>query len=117
MKHINSLNSNIFFWNTEIHPEFLHIEAKYEVDNESRDLYIFKEGSVVLWNMSEFEMRNILKFIKPFEMSSYDETIVKDETEIMPYTYSINRCAYRLKSNLILILNINILEYITKNKR
>lgn len=30
--------------------------AKYEVDEESRDLFIFREGSVVFWNFPEIEV-------------------------------------------------------------
>lgn len=70
--------------------EFLHAVARYKVDNETRELFIFREGSFVVWNVSDLEIRNILSFVQNFEIHPYSESIVKNETEVMPYTYSIN---------------------------
>lgn len=33
----------------------LHVTAKYLVGNETREMYLFREGSVVFWNMAEVE--------------------------------------------------------------
>ena len=35
----------------------LHVEAKYRVDDERREIFFFREGSVVFWNMPEEEVR------------------------------------------------------------
>lgn len=48
-------------------PDVLHVTAKYKVGNESRDLYFFREGTVVLWNCTDLENSNILRFLKQFE--------------------------------------------------
>lgn len=65
--------------------------AKSKIDNENREIFIFREGSVVAWNVSDAEVKSILQFMNDFELNKYDKAIVHDEIEVMPYTYSINR--------------------------
>ncbi|XP_035774710.1 required for meiotic nuclear division protein 1 homolog [Anopheles albimanus] len=68
-------------------PDVLHVTAKYKVGDECRDLYFFREGTVVLWNCTDLENSNILRFLKPFEQGSYDEGTVLEESESMLYNY------------------------------
>ncbi|XP_037036439.1 required for meiotic nuclear division protein 1 homolog [Bradysia coprophila] len=68
-------------------PDFLYVTAKYEVDDEPREIFFFREGSVVLWNCPELECGNVLKQLLPFEIDSYDKYVVQDEREWMPYDY------------------------------
>lgn len=77
--------------------DVLHVTAKYKVGNESRDLYFFREGTVVLWNCTDLENSNILRFLKQFEQDAYDESTVLEESESMLYNSSDN--AARLKNN------------------
>lgn len=65
----------------------LHVKTA-PFNGESKEIYIFEEGSVVFWNMPEEECSNILKFIKQFELGSYNEMIIQNEQEVMHYTYS-----------------------------
>lgn len=51
----------------DIDPDVLHVTAKYKVGDESRDVYFFREGTVVLWNCTDLENNNILRFLKQFE--------------------------------------------------
>lgn len=85
------MTNAFLFVDTDTNFEFLHAVARYKVDNETRELFIFREGSFVVWNVSDLEIRNILSFVQNFEIHPYSESIVKNETEVMPYTYSINR--------------------------
>ncbi len=67
--------------------DFLYVSAKYEVDEEPREIFFFREGSVVLWNCPELECGNVLKELLRFEMDSYDKNLVQDESEWMSYDY------------------------------
>lgn len=57
------------FFNTddESDPDVLFATAKYQVGNEPRGIYFFREGTVVMWNFSDLEISNILAFLKNFE--------------------------------------------------
>ncbi|KAM7347080.1 required for meiotic nuclear division protein 1 homolog [Cochliomyia hominivorax] len=65
----------------------LYVTAKYQVGQEVRDIFFFREGSVVLWNFSDLETNNVLSFLKPFEKEAYLKPLVRSESEVMPYTY------------------------------
>lgn len=59
------------------------------MDREPREIYFFSEGSVVFWNVSEIERKNVLAFLKPYEEDSYEKSIVETEgNEKMIYTYT-----------------------------
>ncbi len=79
------------FRGTDEERDFVHAIAKSKVDHESREIFIFREGSFVAWNVSDSEICNLLNLIRKFEINRYDTSIVTEETEVMPYTYSINR--------------------------
>lgn len=72
---------------SDIH-DVLHVSARYQVDREPREIYFFREGSVVFWNVSELERKNVLMFLKPYEEESYDKYIVAEGNERMVYTYT-----------------------------
>lgn len=64
------------------------MKAKYKVEEEPREIFFFREGTVVLWNVSEIECSNILSFLKQYEEDRYTEDLVADESEVMPYSYN-----------------------------
>ncbi|XP_055642308.1 required for meiotic nuclear division protein 1 homolog [Toxorhynchites rutilus septentrionalis] len=72
----------------EPNPDVLHVVAKYKVGNNSRDVYFFREGTVVLWNCTDLESSNILRFLKPYEQDAYDKFAVLEESETMFYNAS-----------------------------
>lgn len=51
-------------------PNVLYATAKYQVENEPRGIYFFREGTVVMWNCSDMECSNVLGFLKGFEQVS-----------------------------------------------
>lgn len=53
--------------NSENEPDVLFATAKYQVGAEPRDIYFFREGTVVMWNCSDMESSNLLGFLKKFE--------------------------------------------------
>ncbi|KAJ8866254.1 hypothetical protein PR048_032097 [Dryococelus australis] len=68
----------------------VHAVAKYHLNGDHREIFFFREGSVVLWNITELESFNVLSFLRKFEKNSYDEKLVQNENELMMYTYKDN---------------------------
>ena len=54
-------------------PDVLCATAKYKVGAEPRDIYFFREGTVVMWNCSDMESSNLLAFLKGFEQVKIPE--------------------------------------------
>lgn len=68
-------------------PNAVHAIAKYKVGCEPREIFFFREGTVVLWNTTELESSNVLNFVKEYEQDSYGEKIVINEAEYVNYKY------------------------------
>lgn len=49
--------------NAELEGDVLHLTAKYEVDQRPREFFIFREGSIVFWNMLQSEVSCCFCFI------------------------------------------------------
>lgn len=69
-------------------PDVIHAVPKYEIDHETKEIYFFREGTVVMWNIPDLESGNLLQFLKSYEDSSYTPTVVQSESEMMSYTYT-----------------------------
>jgi required for meiotic nuclear division protein 1 len=61
------------------------------VGSEPRDVFFFREGSLVMWNMDENESQALLSFLKPFELKRLHEQVAIQETEALNYCYSDNK--------------------------
>ncbi|KAL3270721.1 hypothetical protein HHI36_021247 [Cryptolaemus montrouzieri] len=61
--------------------------AKYQVDKEPREIFFFREGSVVLWNVNDIECGNLLSFLRKYETDSYSDQMVHGESELMSYKH------------------------------
>lgn len=66
----------------------LHAVATYRLEDEHREIYFFREGSVVFWNVAELERFNVLKFLHEYEEGKYDEETVLEECESLTYKYN-----------------------------
>lgn len=75
-----------FFTNDD--NDVLHVRAKYQVESEPRDIFFFREGSVVLWNCSDMEAYNVIKELHKYEIGSYAPEDINSEKEIMNYNYT-----------------------------
>ncbi|XP_030386553.1 required for meiotic nuclear division protein 1 homolog [Scaptodrosophila lebanonensis] len=73
--------------NLGVEQNVLYVTAKYPVGEQPREIFFFREGSVIFWNCNEVEMNNVLTFLRPFERESYLTALVHGESEAMPYTY------------------------------
>lgn len=66
----------------------LHVRGRYEIGTEPRDIFFFREGSVVLWNCSELEASNVIQYLRQFETNHYSLEIISEEKEMMNYSYA-----------------------------
>ncbi|XP_029164516.1 required for meiotic nuclear division protein 1 homolog [Nylanderia fulva] len=69
-------------------PDVIHAVAKYEVGHEPREIFFFREGSIVMWNISDLECGNLLQFLKNYEQNRYIKELIHTESELMHYTYA-----------------------------
>lgn len=79
--------------------DVVHIKARYNVDQEPREVFFFREGTAVFWNVSDLEISNFLRFIRPFESCRYNERLVLSERELMSYVHG-ERSAKCLNDNI-----------------
>lgn len=68
--------------------DVVHAVAKYQVDSEPREIFFFREGSVILWNITDLESSNVLSFVKEYEQDSYSDKVIQAESEVMTYAYA-----------------------------
>ncbi|XP_033606078.1 required for meiotic nuclear division protein 1 homolog isoform X2 [Cryptotermes secundus] len=59
-------------------------------------------GTTVFWNVPELESGNVLSFIRQFEENSYDERLVHDESEVMPYTHAVGKQSHIQDGHIML---------------
>lgn len=90
---------------TECGEDVLHVRSKINIEPEARDIFFFREGSVVLWNCDEPEARTILRNLKQFEISPYDDAVIKEEKEIMNYAYVDSQGGYLKDETFFVQLN------------
>lgn len=69
-------------------PDVIHAVAKYEVGHEPREIFFFREGSIVMWNISDLECGNLLQFLRNYEQNRYMKELIHTESELMHYTYA-----------------------------
>lgn len=95
-------------------PDVIHAVAKYEVEHESRELFFFREGTVVMWNISDLEGANILQLLQKYEQNRYKESIVQSESETMCYSYAdTGKRSHMRDGNIILAMNATNLDKYT----
>lgn len=69
----------------EVEDDVLPIRAKYKVNDQPRDIFLFREGSMVCWNCSPEEIDNLIEFVSKYQQSPYDRTLVLKEKEEVDY--------------------------------
>lgn len=75
--------------------DVLYASAKYQVGEEPRELFFFREGSVVFWNFPEIERKAVLQFLKPHEQHAYSSSLVDQEVEALEFVYHENKTKFR----------------------
>lgn len=94
-------------------PGVIHAVAKYEIESEPREIFFFREGTVVMWNISELERSNILQFLKKYQENSYVERIVELESETMNYFYADKGQSQLKHGNFVIAQNATSLDKYT----
>lgn len=69
----------------DIEEDVLPFRAKYKINDVARDIFIFREGSIVCWNCSSEEVENLVDFLSNYQLSPYDKSIVIKEKEEIDY--------------------------------
>ncbi|XP_033341828.2 required for meiotic nuclear division protein 1 homolog isoform X2 [Megalopta genalis] len=95
-------------------PDVIHAVAKYEVEFEPREIFFFREGTVVMWNVTDLEYDSILKFLKNYEENSYTEFMIQAERELMTYAHTDSGKQSHIKNgNIMLSLTATNLDKYT----
>lgn len=89
----------------DIEEDVLPIRAKYQINNQPRDIFLFREGSMVCWNCSKEEIDNLLDFVSNYQFSPYDKSIVLKEKEEIDYLTSNEIVKSRIKKGTIHLKN------------
>lgn len=69
----------------------LHLKAIYKIDNKEREIFLFREGAIVFWNMSATERTEVLHLIEKHSASPYASSLYLTENECLKYDYSADR--------------------------
>ncbi|XP_008203478.1 required for meiotic nuclear division protein 1 homolog [Nasonia vitripennis] len=97
-------------------PDAIQAVAKYEIGNEPREIYFFREGTAVMWNITDLECSNLLQFIKQYEENSYSNELVQAEGEVMLYSYTESGKRSHLKEgDIFLSPDANLDKYTFSN--
>lgn len=77
--------------------DILHLTAKYKAGDDQllKEFFIFREGSVVCWNVPELERLEMIKLLLKNTEEPYRLSLVTDEHESMEFTFTQN------ESNLV----------------
>lgn len=102
LKQQNLYETKRFFStdNLGVEQNVLFVTAKYPTGEQPREIFFFREGSVVFWNCNDIETNNVLNFLRNFERESYVSALVHGESEVMPYTY-ISSTAVDVEGDLV----------------
>lgn len=102
LKQQNLYETKRFFSTDNLADEqnVLFVTAKYPTGEQPREIFFFREGSVVFWNCNDIETNNVLNFLRNFERESYVSALVHGESEMMPYTY-ISSTAVDVEGDLV----------------
>lgn len=82
------LCSNVFITYFSDINEVLHVVGQYKVSPEEREIYFFRDGSVVFWNVNSLERKNVLTFLQKYSIGKLvDKVTMEEQSESLPYTY------------------------------
>jgi len=74
----------------DLEPSCVFVTNKYNLDGDekTKEIFFFKVGCVVFWNVPELERNSVLKFLRTFSDDSYEEDVIFEESEMMSYKMS-----------------------------
>lgn len=68
----------------------IYTKAVYEVDRHCREVFFFREGVVVFWDMSPLERKEILQQVRKFCDAPYELSLTMSENESLNFCYTDN---------------------------
>jgi len=69
-------------------------------DAQSKEIFFFKDGNVVFWNVPELERNSVLKFLVKYSMGLHPEDLIYEESEMMSYSPSASTNASLEKGHI-----------------
>jgi len=87
----------------ELHGNCIYATNKYQSDKDkqSKEIFFFKDGNVIFWNIPELERNSVLSFLADYCVERYEEDLIYEESEMMNYTYSTGQNNSRLEKGII----------------
>jgi len=81
------------------------VTNKYNSDKDdlSKEIFFFKDGNIIFWNVPELERNSVLKFTNKFAIQSYDEDLIYEESELMNFSLSSAITKPALEKGLIML--------------
>ena len=68
--------------------EVIHVSVPNETMDEEGDVFFFRDGSMVLWDVCPARTRQLLATLEPFQVGSYERSDVLDTySEAIEFTY------------------------------
>uniref|UniRef100_A0A7E4UYK7 DUF155 domain-containing protein n=1 Tax=Panagrellus redivivus TaxID=6233 RepID=A0A7E4UYK7_PANRE len=85
----------------------IHVRPKptYRINDDLREIFIFNEGVVVLWNMSEVEENQVREFLTEQAEDPVDDLVQTQESETMEFTFTREKTTTNERD--ILALNVD----------
>lgn len=86
----------------DLEPSCVFVTNKYNLEGEgkSKEIFFFKVGCVVFWNVPELERNSVLKSLSKFSDDSYEEDVLFGESEMMSYKMSKTNNAHLDKGTI-----------------
>jgi len=76
----------------ELEGNCIYAANKYQTNNDaqSKEIFFFKDGNVIFWNVPELERNSVLKYLANFSVEEFDEDLIYEESEMMNYKLTAN---------------------------
>jgi len=89
----------------ELNGNCIAVTNKYNSDKDdlSKEIFFFKDGNIIFWNVPELERSSVLKFTNRFALQSYEEDLIYEESELMNFSFSSALTKPTLEKGLIML--------------
>lgn len=89
----------------ELHGNCIVVTNKYMSDKDdlSKEIFFFKDGNIIFWNVPELERNSVLKYTSKFSIQSYEEDLIYEESELMNFSFSSTITKPALEKGVIML--------------
>jgi uncharacterized Rmd1/YagE family protein len=85
----------------KIFDEVIHIQKRYDEQERSADIFFFAYGCVIAWGLDEFEEKELLESLKPYEVKALNPII----TDLSSFIYKEGEKTYIDQEEDVIILD------------